>query len=125
MDTGGRLIPRTGMVLTEHPWIWPQSTPTALLAWHFSGVHAAIPVCARNPFTRLGDGEGRAAVRGPGLAAANAAGRGGSNSRIPPGHHQLQRVSHPGRDSGKATYSWSLAVTASRSVPPTCEAGSA
>jgi hypothetical protein len=66
MGTGGRLISRTGLVLTEHPGIWPQSTPTALLAWRFSGVHAAIPVRARKPFTRLGDGEGRAAVRGPG-----------------------------------------------------------
>ena len=51
MGTGGRLIPRTGLVLTEHPWIWPQSTPTALLAWRFSGVHVAIPVRARKPFT--------------------------------------------------------------------------
>jgi hypothetical protein len=71
MGTGGRLIPRTGLVLTEHPWIWPQSTPTALLAWHFSGVHAAIPVRARKPFTRLGDGEGRAAVRGDRGAGAH------------------------------------------------------
>ena len=47
MDTGGRLIPPTGLVLMDYPWIWPQSTPTALLAWRFSGVHAAIPVRAR------------------------------------------------------------------------------
>jgi hypothetical protein len=80
MGTGGRLIPPTGLVLMDYPWIWPQSTPTALLPWRFSGVHAAIPVRARKPFTRLDDGEGGAAVPS----------RGGGRERGGPRWEQLE-----------------------------------